>query len=64
MIALLLGALTLILWIGRREFAEIIAKLWISYKRWTGFEPRRRDVSGPRIRSTVISKREWKEVAP
>jgi hypothetical protein len=61
MIALLLGVFTLILWVGRHEFAEILVKLWISYKRWTGYYPRRTD--GPRIQSTVIAKKEWEEVA-
>jgi hypothetical protein len=60
-IALFLSVLTLILWVGRHEFAEILVKLWISYKRWTGYSPRRPD--GPRIRSTVIAKKEWEEVA-
>lgn len=63
MIALLLGVLTAVLFIGRREFAEILLKLWITYKRWTGYEPRRPD-AGPRIQSTVISRREWEEVQP
>jgi hypothetical protein len=61
MIALLLGVMTLILWVGRREFAEILVKLWISYKRWTGYSPRRGD--GPRIQSTCIPQKSWEEVA-
>jgi len=60
-IALLSGAVCLILWWGREELAEQLCRVWRAYKRWTGYEPRRFD--GLRIKSTVISKREWEEVA-
>jgi hypothetical protein len=61
MIALLSGAVCLILWWGREELAELLCRAWVAYKRWTGYEPRR--IDGPRIRSTVIAKKEWEEVA-
>ena len=61
MMALLSFAVFLILWWGREEIVEQLARLWRAYKRWTGYEPRR--VSGPRIRSTVIARKEWEEVA-
>lgn len=61
MIALFWGVIALVLWVGRHDLAEIFFKGWVTYKRWTGYEPRRQD--GPRIRSTVISKKSWEEVA-
>jgi hypothetical protein len=60
-IALLSFAVFVTLWWGREELAEQIARLWRTYKRWTGYQPRR--LNGPRIQSTVISAKEWEDVA-
>jgi hypothetical protein len=65
MIALIFGTVAVILAIFYREAAEVLVRAWVAYKRVTGYSPRRHiPADGPRYRSTVISKREWEEVAP
>lgn len=53
MIALLLAVVTVLLYVGRREYAEILAALWARYKNWAGVKPQGSLFEGPRYQSTV-----------